>query len=124
MLLPSGFHWGRRHACLAVLWWRNCQGVGSIARLVISSSLSAELHAQLKPVALNLAIMKRSVEQLADNQDQLVRKQGQMTQAIASLQAAEQDLSQQIFGISSACAKGRPRFSQIGTIVSAVNLLR
>jgi hypothetical protein len=62
--------------------------------------LSAELQAQLKPVALNLAIMKRSVEQLADNQDQLVRKQGQMTQAIASLQAAEQDLSQQILALA------------------------
>jgi hypothetical protein len=94
--------------------------VGSIARLVISSSLSAELHAQLKPVALNLAIMKRSVEQLADNQDQLVRKQGRY-RLTAGSRAGPQSAN---FGISSACTKGRPRFSQIGTIVSAVNLLR
>ena len=38
-------------------------------------SPSAELQAQLKPVALDLAIMRRSVEQLAGNQDQLARKQ-------------------------------------------------
>ena len=40
--------------------------------------------------------MKRSVEQLATNQDQLARKQDQMAQAIATLQAAEQELSQKI----------------------------
>jgi hypothetical protein len=57
---------------------------------------SAELQAQLKPVALDVAIMKRSVEQLAFNQDQLARKQEQMVQAIATLQAAQQDVSQKI----------------------------
>jgi hypothetical protein len=62
--------------------------------------LSAELQAQLKPVALNLAIMKRSVEQLANNQEQLSRKQDQMAQAIATLQATEQDLSQQILALA------------------------
>jgi hypothetical protein len=49
---------------------------------------SAELQAQLKPVALELAIMRRSVEQLATNQDQLARKEDQMTQAIAIVQSA------------------------------------
>ena len=57
---------------------------------------SAELQQQLKPVALDLAIVRRSVEQLAINQDQLARKQEQMAQAIAALQAAEQDISQKI----------------------------
>ena len=57
---------------------------------------SAELQEQLKPAAHDLAIVKRSVEQLAANQDLLTRKQDQMAQAIATLQAAEQDLSQQI----------------------------
>ena len=57
---------------------------------------SAELQAQLKPAALDLAIVKRSVEQLAANQDQLARKQDQMAQAIATLQAAEQELSQKV----------------------------
>ena len=57
---------------------------------------SAELQAQLKPAALDLAIVKRSVEQLAANQDQLARKQDQMAQAIATLRAAEQDINQKI----------------------------
>jgi hypothetical protein len=58
------------------------------------------LQAQLKPVALNLAIMKRSIEQLAGSQDQLARKQDQMTQAFAALQAAEQDIKQNILALA------------------------
>ena len=64
------------------------------------TSPSAELQALLKPVALDLAIMKRSVEQLASNQDQLARKQDQMTQAFAALQAAERDISQNILALA------------------------
>jgi uncharacterized iron-regulated membrane protein len=64
------------------------------------ASPSAELQALLKPVALDLAIMKRSVEQLASNQDQLARKQDQMTQAFAALQAAEQDIKQNILALA------------------------
>jgi hypothetical protein len=54
------------------------------------------LQQQLKPMALDLAIVRRSVEQLAANQDQLSRKQEQMAQSIAILQAAEQQLSQKV----------------------------
>src|SRR6516164_4190835 len=54
----------------------------------------------LKPVALDLAIMKRSIEQLAGGQDQLARKQDQMTQAFATLQAAEQDIKQNILALA------------------------
>jgi chromosome segregation ATPase len=57
---------------------------------------SAELQEKLKPVALDVAIVRRSVEQLASNQDQLARKQEQMAQAIAALQAVEQDIRQKI----------------------------
>jgi hypothetical protein len=57
---------------------------------------SIELKQQLKPVALDLAIVRRSIEQLAFNQDQLARKQEQVTQAIAALQAAQQDMGQKI----------------------------
>jgi hypothetical protein len=57
---------------------------------------SAELQEKLKPVALDVAIVRRSVEQLASHQDQLARKQEQMAQAVAALQAAEQDISQKI----------------------------
>jgi uncharacterized iron-regulated membrane protein len=63
-------------------------------------SPSAELHAQLKPVVLDLAIMKRSVEHLASGQDQLAREQDQMTQAFAALQAAEQDIKQNILALA------------------------
>ena len=64
------------------------------------ASPSAELQALLKPVAVDLAIMRRSVEQLAANQDQLARKQDQMTQAFAVLQAAEQDIKQNILALA------------------------
>jgi len=67
---------------------------------LLPASPSVELQAQLKPVALDLAILKRSVEQLASNQDQLARKQDQMTQAFATLQAAEQDINQKILSLA------------------------
>ena len=66
---------------------------------------SAEVQEQLKPVAVDLAIVRRSVEQLATNQDQLARKQDQMAQAIAALQAAEQDISQQILALAPPAAQ-------------------
>jgi len=65
---------------------------------LLPASPSAELQAQLKPVALDLAIMRRSVEQLAE--DQLARKQDQMTQAFATLQATEQDIKQNILALA------------------------
>ena len=76
----------------------------SLGRLLAVSTIeapapavtSADLQQQLKPVALDLAIVRRSVEQVATNQDQLARKQDQMAQVIAGLQAAEQDISQKI----------------------------
>ena len=68
---------------------------------------SAELQAQLKPSALDLAIVRRSVEQLAANQDQLTRKQDQLAQAIATVQLAEQDLSEQILAIAPPAPKVR-----------------
>jgi len=64
---------------------------------------STELQQQLKPMAIDLALVRRTEEQLAVNQDQLARKQDQfarkqdqMAQAIAALQAAAQDLSQKM----------------------------
>ena len=62
----------------------------------------AELQQQLKPMAIDLALVRRTEEQLAANQDQLARKQDQMAQAIATLQAAGQDLSQQILALAPA----------------------
>lgn len=57
---------------------------------------SAEVQQQLKPMALDIALVRRSVELFAANLDQLGRKEEQMAQAIAALQAAEQDISQKI----------------------------
>jgi uncharacterized protein YPO0396 len=50
--------------------------------------------------AIDLALVRRSIEQLGANQDQLARKQDQMAQAIATLQAAEQDISQKILALA------------------------
>ena len=61
---------------------------------------STELQQQLKPMAIDLALVRRSEEQLAANQDQLARKQDQMAQAIATLQAAEQDIRQNILALA------------------------
>jgi hypothetical protein len=64
---------------------------------------TAEFQQQLKSIAIDLAAVKHTLEQLAANQDQLTRKQQemagkqeQMTQAIAALQAVKQDISQKI----------------------------
>jgi hypothetical protein len=61
---------------------------------------STDLQQQLKPMAIDLALVRRSIEQLGANQDQLARKQDQMTQAIATVQAAEQDVSQRILAVA------------------------
>jgi hypothetical protein len=66
---------------------------------------SAELQTQLKPMALDLAIMRRSIEQLATDQDQLARKEDQLRQAFATLQAAEQDIDQKIFALAPAAPR-------------------
>jgi hypothetical protein len=66
---------------------------------------ATELQQQFKPMAIDLALVRRSEEQLATNQDQLARKQDQMAQAIAALQAAEQDLSQQILALAPPASK-------------------
>ena len=70
---------------------------------------SAELQQQLKPMAIDLALVRRSEEQLATNQDQLARKQDQMAQAIATLQAAEQDISQNILALVPPAAPPAPK---------------
>jgi hypothetical protein len=66
------------------------------APAVTSTELQQQLQQQLKPMAIDLPLVRRSEEQLAANQDQLARKQDQMAQAIVALQATEQELSQKI----------------------------
>src|SRR5262249_24940713 len=57
---------------------------------------SAELVQQLKPMALDLAIVRHGIDQLATTVKQLAVRQEQMSQDIATLQATEQDIKQKI----------------------------
>jgi hypothetical protein len=61
-----------------------------------AAATSAELVQQFKPVVLDLAIVRHSLEQLAAKMEQLAAKQEQMAQSIATLQVVEQDISQKI----------------------------
>jgi hypothetical protein len=67
-----------------------------------------QLEQQLKPMALDLAIVRRSLEQLAATQDQLAAKQVQMTQNVVALQEVEQDIKQQISALPSPHAVHAP----------------
>jgi hypothetical protein len=66
---------------------------------------TSELQAQLKPMALDLAILSRSVDHLAASQDQLARQEDQLRQAFATLQATEQDIDQKIFALAPAAPR-------------------
>ena len=79
---------------------------------LLPASLSAELQAQLRPVAFDLAIMKRTVEQLASSLDQLARKQDQMTQAFATLHAAVRDINQNILALAPLAPKAGSKPAQ------------
>jgi hypothetical protein len=69
---------------------------------------SAELAEQLKPIALDLAVVRKAVEQLATNQEQLAAKDGEISQSIAALQAAEQQLGDKISSLPAAKAVHTP----------------
>jgi hypothetical protein len=56
----------------------------------------AELAEQLKPIALDLVVVRKAVEQLAANQQQLAAKDGEIMQSIAALQATERELEDKI----------------------------
>jgi hypothetical protein len=58
--------------------------------------VSSDVAQQIKLIAVDLAIVRRSMGQLAANQDQFAAKQEQMNQSIATLQQAEQDARQQV----------------------------
>jgi hypothetical protein len=63
---------------------------------------SAEVSGQLKPMALDLAVIRKGVEQLAANQAQLAAKDGAMAQNITALQALEQELADKISSLPAA----------------------
>jgi hypothetical protein len=62
----------------------------------MKSPARAVTSADLEPIALDLAIVRRSIEQLVANQDQLARRQEQLGETMATLQATEQDVVQKI----------------------------
>jgi hypothetical protein len=62
----------------------------------VPSVTTTDLQEQLKPLAVDLALVRRNVEQLGSNLDQLARKQDQLAQNMTSLQAAEQEVSQKV----------------------------
>jgi hypothetical protein len=72
---------------------------------------ATDLQQQLKPMAIDLALVRRSMEQLGANQDQLARKQDQVAQAIATVQAAEQEINQKILAL----APPAPRTTHVPT---------
>jgi len=72
---------------------------------------STDLQQQLKPMAIDLALVRRSMEQLGANQDQLARKQDQLAQAIVTVQAAEQEINQKILAL----APPAPRTTHVPT---------
>jgi len=57
---------------------------------------SAELVERLKPVMLDLAIVRHGVDQLATTIKQLASKQEEMGKDIAALQATEQDIREKV----------------------------
>ncbi len=57
---------------------------------------SADLAGQLKPMALDLAVIRKGVEQLAANQEQLAAKDGAIAQNITALQALGRELADRI----------------------------
>jgi len=56
-----------------------------------------EMAQQIRLIALDVAIVRRNLGQLATNQDQLAAKQDQMPQNMAALQEIEQDARQKTF---------------------------
>jgi len=60
------------------------------------TAVSSEVAQQIKLIAVDLAIVRRNMGQLAANQDQFAAKQEQMNQNIATLQQVEQDVRQQV----------------------------
>ena len=68
----------------------------SMTELTVAAATLPELVEQLKPMSLDLAIVRRSLEQLATNQNQLAAKQEEIAQNVAALQAAEQEIRQAV----------------------------
>jgi hypothetical protein len=61
-----------------------------------TTAATGDLGQQIKLIALDVAIVRRDLEQIANNQGALAAKADQMTQNIAALQQAGQDVRQRM----------------------------
>lgn len=66
------------------------------AKKTPEAAISSEVAQQIKLIAVDLAIVRRNMGQLAANQDQFAAKQQQLSENIAMLQQVEQDVRQQV----------------------------
>ena len=66
----------------------------SAAESPVASVTLPGLVEQLKPISIDLAIVRRTLDQLAANQNQLATKQEQIAQRLATLQEFEQESGQ------------------------------
>jgi hypothetical protein len=60
----------------------------------VAATTIPEIAEQLKPISLDLAIVRRNLEQLAANQSQFAAKQEEIARNVATLQEAEQEIKQ------------------------------
>jgi hypothetical protein len=60
------------------------------------TAAASEVAQQIKLIAIDLAIVRRNVGQLAANQDQFAAKQERFNQSLATLQQVEQDVRDQM----------------------------
>jgi len=65
-------------------------------KLATANADPGALAEQLKPIALDLAVVRKAIEQLAFNQQQLAAKDAEIAQSIAALQATQQALGDKI----------------------------
>lgn len=69
-----------------------------------ATTTDGDLGQQIKLIALDVAIVRRDLEQIANNQGALAAKADQMTQNIAALQQAGQDMRQKMASPAPAAA--------------------
>jgi hypothetical protein len=66
------------------------------AKQPAETAVASEVAQQIKLIAIDLAIVRRNVGQLAANQDQFAAKQERFNQSLATLQQVEQDVKEQM----------------------------
>src|SRR5215469_937517 len=78
-------------------------------------AVSQEMAQQIKLITVDLAIVRRNLGQLTANQDQFAAKQQQISENIASLQQAEQDVRQQVLSAPAPKAAHPPAHNPLQT---------